>query len=154
MKQLPEKIDPLIRRLATDSDGETVACVRAIGRVLAAAGMTFHDLADRLKAPAQGGASTYGFGYDRQAQHERAERATREYRERKQREAAAAADVPGDFDTWLEAVEWAVNEKATMTTPREKEFLQSLSESLPRWHRPTEKQEKWLRDILRKCGVT
>jgi hypothetical protein len=42
------KLNPLIRRLATDRDGEIVACVRAIGRQLDRAGLTFHDLADRL----------------------------------------------------------------------------------------------------------
>ncbi len=45
------KLDPLIRRLATDKDAETVACVRAIERQLIKAGLTFHDLADRLTAP-------------------------------------------------------------------------------------------------------
>jgi hypothetical protein len=42
------RLDPLIRRLATDHDGEVIATVRALCRVLAAAGSDFHDLADRL----------------------------------------------------------------------------------------------------------
>ena len=46
-----DKLDPLIRRLSTDKDGEVVACVRAIERQLHKAGLTFHDLADRLTAP-------------------------------------------------------------------------------------------------------
>ncbi len=46
-----DKLDPLIRRLSTDKDGEVVACVRAIERQLRKAGLTFHDLADRLTAP-------------------------------------------------------------------------------------------------------
>ncbi len=146
MKQLPEKIDPLIRRLSTDSDGETVACVRAIGRVLASAGLSFHDIADRLKAPAAAS------GYSR-AQYERAQREADERRRQKEAERAASG-VPGDFDTWLQAVEWLQSEKHDRTTAREKEFLQSLSESLPRWLKPTEKQEKWLRDILARCGVS
>ena len=45
------RLDPLIRRLASDKDGEVVACVRAIGRQLQKAGLSFHDLADRLTAP-------------------------------------------------------------------------------------------------------
>ena len=45
------KLDPLVRRLASEKDGEVVACVRAIGRQLGKAGLTFHDLADRLTAP-------------------------------------------------------------------------------------------------------
>ena len=48
---ISDKIDPLIRRLASDQDGEVVACVRAIGRQLHKAGLSFHDLADRLTAP-------------------------------------------------------------------------------------------------------
>ncbi len=42
------KIDPLIRRLASDKDGERLACVAAIERQLGKAGLTFHDLADTL----------------------------------------------------------------------------------------------------------
>ena len=45
------RLDPLIRRLASDRDGKVVACVRAIERQLHKAGLTFHDLADRLTAP-------------------------------------------------------------------------------------------------------
>ena len=45
-----DKLDPLVRRLASDKDGEVVACVRAIGRQLQKAGLSFHDLADQLAA--------------------------------------------------------------------------------------------------------
>ena len=45
------KLDPLIRRLASDQDGERLACVAAIERQLDRAGLSFHDLADLLTAP-------------------------------------------------------------------------------------------------------
>jgi len=45
---IASKLDPLIRRLASGSDGEVVACVKAIARQLERAGLSFHDLADRL----------------------------------------------------------------------------------------------------------
>ncbi len=48
---ITHKLDPLIRRLASDKDGEVIACVRAISRQLERAGLNFHDLADRLTAP-------------------------------------------------------------------------------------------------------
>lgn len=149
MKQLPDKIDPLIRRLATDSDGETVACVRAIERVLKSVGMTFHDLADRLQAPAQASSSRYSYADDYAAKA----RAAAADAERRRREAAerAASGVPGQFATWIGAVEWLLD--GQRLSDRETEFLNSLAESLPRWHRPTEKQEKWLRDILKRFGV-
>jgi hypothetical protein len=45
---ISDKLDPLIRRLASDEDGEVIACVRAISRQLGKAGASWHDLADRL----------------------------------------------------------------------------------------------------------
>jgi hypothetical protein len=50
---LPQRLDPLIRRLATNHDGERLATVAAIDRVLAAENLTFHDLADHVSAPPQ-----------------------------------------------------------------------------------------------------
>ena len=46
-----DKLDPLVRRLASDKDGERLACVAVIERQLDRAGLTFHDLADPLTAP-------------------------------------------------------------------------------------------------------
>ena len=44
------KIDPLIRRLASDQDGEILACVTALKRQLAKVGLDFNDLAGTLTA--------------------------------------------------------------------------------------------------------
>ncbi len=51
LEPISHKLDPLVRRLASDKDGEVVACVAAMKRQLAKAGLDFHDLADRLTAP-------------------------------------------------------------------------------------------------------
>jgi hypothetical protein len=55
------KLDPLIRRLASDRDGEIIACVHTIGRQLKRAGATWHNLADKLTSepepPADGHSS-------------------------------------------------------------------------------------------------
>ena len=55
---ISDKLDPLVRRLASSSDGEVVACVRAIDRQLDRAGASWHDLADKLTSapekPTQG----------------------------------------------------------------------------------------------------
>jgi hypothetical protein len=45
---LTPKLDPLIRRLSSSHDGERLAVVAALERVLAAHGASFHDLADRI----------------------------------------------------------------------------------------------------------
>ena len=51
LEPISHKLDPLVRRLASSSDGEIVACVVALRRQLEKAGLSFHDLADRLTAP-------------------------------------------------------------------------------------------------------
>lgn len=43
----------LIRLLGSDKDGEIVASVHALRRVLAGAGLTLHDLAGAIELPAQ-----------------------------------------------------------------------------------------------------
>lgn len=43
------RLDPLIRRLATNHDGERLATVAAIERVLRAHGLDWHHLADLLR---------------------------------------------------------------------------------------------------------
>ena len=45
---ISDKLDPLIRRLASDQDGERLACVAAIQRQLDWAGLTFATLWSRL----------------------------------------------------------------------------------------------------------
>jgi hypothetical protein len=43
----------LIRMLSSDRDGEVVASVRAMRRVLEGAGLSLHDLADAIELPGQ-----------------------------------------------------------------------------------------------------
>lgn len=47
----PPQTGRLVRMLASDQDGETLAAARALKRQLASAGLTFHDVADRLESP-------------------------------------------------------------------------------------------------------
>jgi hypothetical protein len=48
---LAPRIDPLVRRLATGFEGERLATLLALERVLVAGGSSFHDLADALTRP-------------------------------------------------------------------------------------------------------
>jgi hypothetical protein len=43
----------LIRMLSSDRDGEVVASVHALRRVLASVGLSLHDLADTIELPAR-----------------------------------------------------------------------------------------------------
>ena len=45
------QLDKLIRHLSSNHDGEVVATVRAIGRVLKSGGCDWHDLAARFRTP-------------------------------------------------------------------------------------------------------
>jgi hypothetical protein len=45
------QLDKLIRHLSSNHDGEVVATVRAIGRVLKSSGCDWHDLAARFLTP-------------------------------------------------------------------------------------------------------
>jgi hypothetical protein len=45
------RLDPLIRRLASDHEGEVLATVAAIKRVLSSDGRDLHDLADAIARP-------------------------------------------------------------------------------------------------------
>ena len=47
-----DRLDPLIRRLASNQPGEVLACVVAMKRQLAKVGLDFNDLAGMLTAPA------------------------------------------------------------------------------------------------------
>jgi hypothetical protein len=48
---IAEKLKPLVRLLASDRDGEVVATVRAMGRLLKSVKLDFHTLADRIGQP-------------------------------------------------------------------------------------------------------
>jgi len=43
------RVGQLVRMLSTDRDGEALAAVRALGRILAGVGLTFHELADLIE---------------------------------------------------------------------------------------------------------
>ena len=45
------KVASLVRLLASDQDGEALGAARALGRTLAGAGASFHDLAEAVEQP-------------------------------------------------------------------------------------------------------
>ena len=48
--RVSDRLSKLIPRLASDQGGEVVATAAAIARTLNEAGLTFHDLAERIRA--------------------------------------------------------------------------------------------------------
>ena len=55
VKTYEQKLADLIRRLGSDHEGEVIATVRALGRILASRSLTFTDLGDGLEKLASGG---------------------------------------------------------------------------------------------------
>jgi hypothetical protein len=51
---IASKLAPIIARLSTSYDGERLACIAAIERLLAGRGLTFLDLADAVAAGEHG----------------------------------------------------------------------------------------------------
>lgn len=49
---VPDRVPPLVARLGSDSDGERLACLHQLDRVLGKAGLTWTELARRLNADA------------------------------------------------------------------------------------------------------
>ena len=115
----------LIRLLATDVDGEALAAVRALGRVLKANRADFHDLAhlvEQAPSPAPSGGRT---GTSR-----------RDYFDE---------DAPVDWETMVAA---CVDEPERFSE-REQQFLESMQD----WRgEPTQKQLDWLTALFRRVG--
>jgi hypothetical protein len=110
----------LIRLLSSDREGEVVASVHAIRRVLASVGLSLHDLADAIELPTRGvGNTNSGTNSEfRASQHD---------------------DDP----------DWRVMAKACAQCPhllseRERSFVRTMT----RWRgKPSRKQAEWLEAI-------
>lgn len=126
---IPRQIVLLIPRLASEFDGEVVATVRAMERVLKSAGLDWHALAAALSEPSQD---------SRQRHRGPPPPPNRSFAHEQQ------IHMFNEVITWLKAGAYKTND-------RESDFLESLRIQL--LLRPaTERQEAWLLDLHRKIG--
>ena len=117
-----EKLSLLIPRLGSDSDGEIVATVLAIGRTLAAAGLDFHDLTDRLTESRNLPPAII-----------------------------PEPDEHMTADEYLNAVE-VLLEKGSWINEKELDFLQNMQAWTVKGFRPSEKQRLWIATILERAA--
>lgn len=117
------KLAALLPRLATDSDGEVLATVAAIRRVLKAEGSDLHDLA---KAATEGGATVYKTVY------------RDVYR-----------DPPKPETHWPEKAEYC-HDRQHLLRGRELEFVCDIYAKTRIYPDLTEKQGAWLESIYQR----
>lgn len=130
------KLTMLIPRLASDSDGEVVATVSAIRRVLKSNQCDLHDMAAALMAPQP------------QSQHFNAKRAKPQHKPQQQHHDYSSAEPAVDWD---EVIAFCLD-RAGQLGEREYDFVVSMEGNLAQWGRPTEKQGAWLLRIFARLG--
>ena len=117
---LPQTVPPLVARLGSDADGERLACLRQLDRVLERAGLSWTELARRLDGPVA----------KREPQPK--PRTERHHRE------------PPD---WREMINFIVAHPNWRPSAKEENFVFSMARLVTR-RRPTPKQTIWLNDII------
>lgn len=115
------KVAKLLPLLGSDRDGEVVAAAHAIGRTLAAAGLSFHDLAELV--------ATHQFG----TPHEAARGSRPMWRP------ASGRRSP---HTYSARAKWCAAEAGHLMNENERGFIASLA-GMPAGWRPTERQARW-----------
>jgi hypothetical protein len=142
---IAEKLKPLIRLLASDHDGEAMATVRAIGRLLKSARLDFHTLADRIGQPNGLSEAEMRKLYD--AGHKDGYAAGRRAAEK---EYSGRMFHSVNFDeepSWHEIACECAARPDRLRDERERKFVHDMTRRLVHGGEPTEKQRKWLRDI-------
>ena len=133
-----DKLEKLIKLLASDKDGEVVAAAHAIRRTLNSAGTDFHELAARVKG-----------GKLSESEMKRVYDAG--YQEGKDAAVTAQGFSNTEGPSWLEMAKYCAGHDDGHLIPREREFV----DDMVRWcarREPTEKQGKWLLSIYAKLG--
>ena len=139
------RLGDVIRRLSSNSDGEIIATVRAIRRILDTCGVDIHALADHIEKP-NGGAlneaemrKLYDAGYD----------AGLRAAEDKHHGTMDFANVDGT-PSWHRMALYC-QERDGYLRKNEQEFIHDMTAHTV-WREPTERQGKWLRSIYYRLG--
>jgi hypothetical protein len=131
-----EKIQKLIRLLSSPNDGEALAAVHALQRVLREEGTDIHELASRIEGLSQTEMKKlYDAGFQ----------------EGKKNAAATTADFSNVGPSFYEMAKEIKHKGDDCLSPKEINFV----DDMVRWcarREPTEKQAKWLHAIYCKIG--
>jgi len=133
------RISRLLPMLSSDKQGEVIAAVNAIGRVLAAGGGNWHDLAKRV----DGGSPGVAYGQEK--------RETKPPPYTKQREQPNRTVYV--VRTWGEMVEILLIKFSDRMSKWERDFCLSLRDQLRKSPSISPKQDKILTDISDRFGI-
>jgi hypothetical protein len=149
-KTYEQKLADVIRRLASDQDGEVIASVGALKRMLASCNADLNDLASSVERLATGGLEEaemnrlFDAGYEKGLADSR----------RKQAEELAVYGqrLDGSYD-WLAIALFCQRENTRVRGDVERTFVNDMAArmSFPGGE-PTEKQAVWLLAIFRRLG--
>jgi hypothetical protein len=155
---VPKLIQPL-RMLSSNTDGEAIAAVRAILRLLAAAGLDIHTLVSRVEHGK--GDSKLGISQMQEIYEKGYADGHTEGVQQGRRSAVIAAAMPMSLvDTsdvgpgvngydWIQIAQYCTINKHRISRDRDREFVDSVFEQLTFGRRSiSAPQAKWLRDIF------
>lgn len=132
------RIAKLIPMLASNVDGEVIATVRALERVLKSKALDFHDMAAALAEPEP---DKLHAAYDPPPPRPKQKPKSTDYGKRDPYEMRRLIDL---FTEHTEDLSWPVN----VLVSRDWEFLRSIGLRLDEGFDLTEKQDIWFSDIV------
>lgn len=133
LRDAAPKLQILIPRLASDSDGEVIATVSAIRRTLKKNGVDLHDLASAVSGETH---TTRGARREKK-ENPKTDRNKYNY------------NYQSNSEDWSEILDY-LNNCIYDLSPREREFIEDMGENLEKWGTPTERQGAWMKSIYEK----
>jgi hypothetical protein len=147
------RLGDVLRRLVSNSDGEIIATVHALRRMLESAGADIHDLAAHIENGANGGLSEI----DKQKIRAEIERAHAlgyaegvKAAEAKQHGAGAFRNTDGSLE-WSEIALFVQREKHRLPD-RHHDFIDDMAARTVYGREPTLKQHQYLHNLFYKLG--
>ena len=140
------KVGDIIRRLSSVNEGELVACVHALWRVLESAGADFHALAEHLENP-NGKSLTEG---DLKKIFDNGYAAG--VREAQARHYGVDDFLNTDGKPNWDSIALFLQRNKNRLDPRHHQFVDDMASRTVYGHEPTEKQHKYLHSLFYKLG--
>ena len=147
-KTFEQRIAALVRMLGTTNDGEKIATVNALQRLLASRNTDLTDLGDAIERLATGGLEEAAMQRIFDAGRER----EREEVERKLAESQAVYGLNPDGSPDWEAMALHCQRHVDRLEAKHHQFIDDMSGRLAWGSEPTEKQGKYLLSLFRQLG--
>jgi hypothetical protein len=149
-KTYEQRLADLVRRLASNHDGEVIAAASALKRLLASRDADLNDLGSAIEKLATGGLEEVEM--KRLFEAGRAQGLKEARREHGEADATTGLRPDGSKD-WEAIALYCQRETARLRSEKEREFVNDMAGRLTFPERePTERQAAWLLSIFRRLG--